>query len=76
MANRNGYGYTVAPRLEFETRDGDYLPYIEPNGINTSRIPLVDNNQTTSSVSNVLNDGTPFPITVCQFLSMIYYTAV
>lgn len=69
---RNGYGYTVAPRLEFETRDGDYLPFIEPNGINTSRIPLIDNNQTTSSVSNILNDGTFFPINI-PYLSFPFY---
>ena len=62
MEIRNGYGYTISPKLLFEDDDGRFRPYIEPNGINTSRLPLIDTDQTTSELSNILNDGSAFPI--------------
>ncbi|MEC7800718.1 MAG: Ig-like domain-containing protein [Verrucomicrobiota bacterium] len=46
-----GYGYTVSPRLQFQDYNGTWLTYSDQTR-DFSRLPLVDNNQTTSSVAD------------------------
>ena len=54
-----GYGYAISPRLEFQNNLGEWNIFNSPNiPINTARMPLADDNRTTSSLSR-FQDGDP-----------------